>query len=649
MLNEIIAISNPIGKLSGNGRNQALKDGPFAGLCPLTDDSELMQKDFSSILSRLAAGSVQETLEEANDANPKLAEGRLPDGMKADDGFSEKPTGKQGKDGCATKRLQTVYPETCGLVMELLSVQAPPQADLSAEPAVHASDAENKAKIASGMTTGELLEEKIMIKNLPGERNIQAGALPMCFAPADSFQDSAVQVEGSAQNPGKPPEPSPDLEPAPSEAGHARAAGAKVAREFQGRQQNDVEALPELEKIQKAGPPCTGGVQAVQIEGSAQNPGKPPEPPPDLEPAPSEAGQIQTAGVQIPQTSQRRFQTNAESTSKSEMVSKSEPSHAGRVQTVPVDGTPKLRRMHKRDSLAVPVTDTLNPVAEKNSSGAKEDQTKILSSSKSMDAAVLENAPSDQKDDLSIRHQAVKGKSASFLSAKDSVETGGITAVSAGASNTEDYETPNIFMASNQSGQIAGAEKDISIKPPEPESGNQAVNLYREGQVEKASLVNPSQHESLPEGQSFHAEVLKQVVEKTSTNIKSGQSEIRIDLKPESLGHLRLFVSSDHLRVTVKILAENIQVKEMIENQASLIKNELQQQGIHVNTVKVDMLMSGGSDFAYSQHEGSAFKQARHEPAYGGGRDDFGGSTPKEQDSLDHTSNNGGSLVNYFA
>ncbi len=99
-------------------------------------------------------------------------------------------------------------------------------------------------------------------------------------------------------------------------------------------------------------------------------------------------------------------------------------------------------------------------------------------------------------------------------------------------------------------------------------------------------------------------------MEKTSTSLKSGQSEIRIDLKPESLGHLRLHVLTDHQQVTVKILAENPQVKEMIENQASLIKNELQHQGIHVNTVKVEMLMSGGSDFAYPQHEGTAFRQA---------------------------------------
>jgi flagellar hook-length control protein FliK len=131
--------------------------------------------------------------------------------------------------------------------------------------------------------------------------------------------------------------------------------------------------------------------------------------------------------------------------------------------------------------------------------------------------------------------------------------------------------------------------------------------------------------------------------------VKSGQSEIRIDLKPESLGHLRLHVSTDQLQVSVKILAENTQVKEMIENQASLIKNELQNQGIHVSAIKVDMLMSGGSDLAYSQHEGGAFKQARHEPAYSSGKDNTGDCPSKEPDSSDQADIKGGSLVNYFA
>nr|RPJ59524.1 MAG: flagellar hook-length control protein FliK [Dehalococcoidia bacterium] len=266
-----------------------------------------------------------------------------------------------------------------------------------------------------------------------------------------------------------------------------------------------------------------------------------------------------------------------------------------------------------------------------------------------MDAAVREKVPTGQQDDPGIRPQAVKVKSASMYSVKDPAETGGMAAAASGASNADDNETPNMFLAANPSWKIASGEADALFQPLEPESGEMAVSFSREGQMEKTSWVKPSPNELRSEVQPLHAEVLKQVVEKTSTNLKSGTSEIRIDLKPESLGHLRLHVSTDHQQVTVKILAENPLVKDMIENQASLIKNELQQQGIHVNTIKVDMLMSDGSDIAYSQHEGTAFKQDRHEPAFGGGKDYIDDGASKEPESFSPASNRGGTLVNYFA
>ncbi len=92
-----------------------------------------MQKNFLSVLSQLGTGTVQVTTEESNNANLKLAEGQLPDEVKADDAIAGKPKGKQGKDGCAVKRLTTACPETLGLVMGFLSVPDPPQPDLSAD------------------------------------------------------------------------------------------------------------------------------------------------------------------------------------------------------------------------------------------------------------------------------------------------------------------------------------------------------------------------------------------------------------------------------------------------------------------------------------------------------------------------------------
>ena len=753
MLNEIIAIGNSNGTLSGTGRPQALKEGSFAGLCPFTDDPELLQKDFLSMLSQFGFGTVQITPEESNNANSKLAEEQLPVEGKTNIIPAGKPKGKQGKDGCAVKRLTTVCPDILGLVMGRLSIPDPQKPDLSTDTSFHAHGSENEEAIASGLTVGELLPETTATKGLSGVPNLLAGNFSMPPVPEDSGRDSAVQIEfvskmqikgnpvvervfetdlsgtgrvpatpkeRSAKNPEQRSEPSsaPELvpseagqaqtvdvrvsqtfqgrlqpdaetiselemvpkvdlpgtdraqavpveglaketeqrlepftapEPLPTEAGQAHGVDVKVSRQFQGLRQPDAETVSGLEMVPKVDLPGTGRVQAVPVEGLAKETEQRPEPSSAPETVPSEARQAKTVGAKALQTFQGRLQPDVETISELEMVPKVDLPGTGRVQAVLFDRTPKLHRQQLRDPISIPDTVNLNPLVETKNPGVRGDQTQKLSADHSVDAVACEKAPTDQKNDPGIRHQAVKGKSASFLSAKDSVETGAITAASSGASNAEDNETPNMFMAANQSGKIAGGEEDASFKLPEPASGELSVNFSREVQMEKTSWVNPSPNESRPEGPTFHAEVMKQIVEKTSTNWKSGLSEIRIDLKPESLGHLRLYVSSDHQQVTVKILAENTQVKEMIENQASLIKNELQQQGIHVNTVKVDMLMSGGSDFAYSQHEGTAFKQARQEPAFGNGKDNIVSNAPKEPDSLGQASNRGGSLVNYFA
>jgi len=314
----------------------------------------------------------------------------------------------------------------------------------------------------------------------------------------------------------------------------------------------------------------------------------------------------------------------------------------------PVIQAPKMHGL-QRNPQTIPDVATANPSATKNSLDANSDIGQQLSSvSKYMDATVREEMPAEQQDDLE-RSQSAKSRAASFHATKDSVEADGMPIISAGTSNTGDNDTSRMFMDADNSDKFTGSEKDGPIEPSDPKFEDFAVNFAKEGQMDKTSRVSLSSNESQPEDRAFQTEVVQQIVEKTAADFKSGRSEIRIDLKPENLGHLRLHVLTDQQQVSVKILAENPHVKEMIENQVSLIKIELQNQGININNVKVDLLMSGGSDFAYSQNEGSAFKQARHESTYGSGKSHIGNNVLQEPEASDQTGTRGGTLVNYFA
>ncbi len=166
-------------------------------------------------------------------------------------------------------------------------------------------------------------------------------------------------------------------------------------------------------------------------------------------------------------------------------------------------------------------------------------------------------------------------------------------------------------------GDTAGIMKNegdlLKNKVMELDSSNSVLNIITETKPVKTFQWNPVSNEILTNNRSFRAELLNQVVEKISSFLKGGQSEIRIDIKPESLGHLLLHVSMNQNLVNVKILAEKNLVKEMIENQVSLLKTELLQLGIKIDKVNVDLLMPGGSDLAFTQNDESGFKKATKE------------------------------------
>ncbi len=93
-------------------------------------------------------------------------------------------------------------------------------------------------------------------------------------------------------------------------------------------------------------------------------------------------------------------------------------------------------------------------------------------------------------------------------------------------------------------------------------------------------------------GQPFHQDLMQQVAEKAVFHLRNGRAEARIDLKPESLGHLKLHVSTDHGQVTLRILTESTGVRDMIESNISHLKNELQQHNLQID--HLDVSVSGG-------------------------------------------------------
>jgi flagellar hook-length control protein FliK len=104
-----------------------------------------------------------------------------------------------------------------------------------------------------------------------------------------------------------------------------------------------------------------------------------------------------------------------------------------------------------------------------------------------------------------------------------------------------------------------------------------AVNLQKMEPVQKADIVN-------------------QVVEKAKIILDGGKSEMVMQLKPDSLGKVELKVVTEQGLVAAKFIAENEQVKAVLETNMQLLKDTLEKQGMAVQelSVSVQRDTSGG-------------------------------------------------------
>ncbi|MGD8764773.1 MAG: flagellar hook-length control protein FliK [Desulfobacteraceae bacterium] len=112
---------------------------------------------------------------------------------------------------------------------------------------------------------------------------------------------------------------------------------------------------------------------------------------------------------------------------------------------------------------------------------------------------------------------------------------------------------------------------------------NQSQN---EVKTPEAKLVTP---ETQMLQKEFRSQTVNQIVQKAVLLSNAGQHEVRLDLKPEFLGHIRMQIITESQQVTVRILTEYPMVKELIENNLQQLKTELQNHGLEIDELDVSV------------------------------------------------------------
>lgn len=88
---------------------------------------------------------------------------------------------------------------------------------------------------------------------------------------------------------------------------------------------------------------------------------------------------------------------------------------------------------------------------------------------------------------------------------------------------------------------------------------------------------------------THRAGLFDQIVQRAVVQVRNDQSEVKIDLKPDFLGNVRMQILTENQQVSVRITTEFPAVRDMIEAGLQQLKSDLQNQGLHVDRLEVSV------------------------------------------------------------
>lgn len=185
---------------------------------------------------------------------------------------------------------------------------------------------------------------------------------------------------------------------------------------------------------------------------------------------------------------------------------------------------------------------------------------------------------------------------------------------------------------------LAGAKADV-MGAQTRESSLSFLNS--QPQERSPEIISPSKDTDFFQ-KPLQTEIIKQVVDRAAMNLNSGRTVIRINLKPESLGHLRLQITTENHRVMLKIMTEVPFVKEIIENNISQLKASLHVHGLQIDDF--DVFVAHDSDQHGGRYENAKFSSMGNGPL----KEDMDDILPEEE-HVTHEVISGENLVDYFA
>ncbi len=155
-----------------------------------------------------------------------------------------------------------------------------------------------------------------------------------------------------------------------------------------------------------------------------------------------------------------------------------------------------------------------------------------------------------------------------------------------------------VHALNNKISQIDGDSKDSGF-------------LFSQDQMPQhlARLENGA-HSSEAAQRSLMSQTLNQIVQRAALSHHNGQYEVQLHLKPDFLGHIQMQIVSEGQQVTIKIVAEFLFVKDMLENNMHQLKADLQALGLDIDELEVSVAHDSHAERDVHQNAEAAELQA---------------------------------------
>ena len=152
----------------------------------------------------------------------------------------------------------------------------------------------------------------------------------------------------------------------------------------------------------------------------------------------------------------------------------------------------------------------------------------------------------------------------------------------------ETSQTSTNTNSQNQSYSTAQDEvAKLQIQNLDNDNANSQMVFTLDKTIKNINTINkPSQVDSLPKEFSAN-DILNQIGSKLE-QLKDGQStKLTMTLRPNDLGRVTIELLSSANGISTSIIAQNSQVKELLDKNIDILKQQLAQQGINVQNIQV--------------------------------------------------------------